>query len=798
MADIKGWRDMSETESSGRIIGTSVPRREIRRLAHGRGRYTDDFAMARMVHVAFVRSPHAHARILSIDVEAASKLDGVVRVFTGADIAAVCTPLVAVAPNRKGHKSAPQHVMAKGTTFWQGEPVAAVVAESRAVAEDATELVIVDYEPLEAVVDMDAALAPGSPVIHPEFSDNLAFAHVIEAGSGTAPFDTADVVVDHAFEFGRQTAVTLEPRTIIADYRAADGTLTVHQSHQSPFQMQDIFSRHLAIDEHKVRVICPDVGGGFGLKINVHGDEISTAAISRIMGRPVKFTADRLESFTADIHSRDHRATGRLAVSRDGDIQAMEIIDRSAIGPFTSYIRFGIAEGMMAITNAGAPYKVDNYRGEMKAAYVNKAIVGVYRGVGVPIACVVTEQLIDFAARAIDMDPVAFRRRNYLTEDAFPCVTSGGIPIDRMSPVRCLDSLVDIMDYDGLREEQSRRLGDGVYRGIGVASFIEGTAYGPGYYGPTEARVSTQEASTVRLEPSGKARCITSLTDQGQGTLTGVVQIVADRLGLGVDDVEAIGGDSAVTPYGGGAWASRGISMGGEATLIAANALRDNILALAGPILQTDPSTLTLAGGNVVNRDDGAERISLAEIGRIGHFRQDLLPAGLQPELAVTRSHVNNHAMFYVANGVQGCHLELDPETGMIRLLGHWVADDCGRVVNPLLVDEQLRGGVVQGLGAALFEHCQYDETGQMLNATLADYLVPMASEMPDIGTAHVETPEASTELGAKGVGEAGTIGAIAAVWLAVNDALRPLGARIGEQPFTPARVLKALAGARD
>ena len=784
---------MAEPEASGRIIGTSIPRREIRRLAHGGGRYTDDFDMARMVHVAFVRSPHAHARILSIDVDSAAGMAGVVRVVTGADIAEVCTPLVAVAANRPGHKSAPQHVMAIGTTFWQGEPVAAVVAVSRAVAEDAAELVFVDFEPLVAVVDMDEALAPESPVIHPDLGDNLAFAHVIEAGSGTAPFDGADVVVEHTFDFGRQTAVTLEPRTIIADYSPADETLTVHQSHQSPFQMQDIYCRHLAIDEHKVRVICPDVGGGFGLKINVHGDEIATVAISRILGRPVKFTADRLESFTADIHSRDHRVAARLAVSRDGDIEAMEVDNRSAIGPFTSYVRFGIAEGMMAITNAGAPYKLDNYRGEMKAAYVNKAIVGVYRGVGVPIACVVTEQLIDFAARAVGMDPVAFRRRNYLDEDAFPCTTAGGIPIDRLSLGRCLDRRVDIRDYDGLREEQSRRLDDGVHRGIGVATFIEATAYGPGYYGPTEARVSTQEGATVRLEPSGKVRCITSLTDQGQGTLTGVVQIVADRLGVGVDDVEAISGDSAVTPYGGGAWASRGISMGGEATLIAANALRENILALAGPILQADPATLDLSGGEVVNRADRIPRMSLAEVARIGHFRQDMLPAGLQPELAVTRSHVNNHSMFYVANGVQGCHVELDPETGMIRVLGHWVADDCGRVINPLLVDEQLRGGVVQGIGAALYEHCQYDETGQMLNATLADYLVPMASEMPDIGTAHVETPEESSELGAKGVGEAGTIGAIAAVWLAVNDALRPLGARIGEQPFTPERVLKAL-----
>ena len=460
----------------------------------------------------------------------------------------------------------------------------------------------------------------------------------------------------------------------------------------------------------------------------------------------------------------------------------MEVDDLSAIGAFTAFIRFGIAEGMMTITNAGAPYRVPAYRGAMRAAYVNKPIVGMYRGVGVPIACAVTEQLCDMAARAIGMDPVAFRRRNYLDPDSLPAASVGGIQLPRLSFAEALDRLVEVMDYHALRAEQATLRAQGIHRGIGVATFIEPTAYGPGYYGPSEAPVSTQEGATVKLEPSGKIRCITSVTDQGQGTLTGIAQIVADQLGVDIDDVDVIAGDSATTPFGGGAWASRGLAMGGEASLAAALALKENVLALAGPILQTDPASLDLKDGGVVDRDGGTARLTLREVARIGHFRQDTLPADLQPELAATRHHVPNRAHYYVAHGALGCHLELDPETGSIDLLGVWVADECGRIINPLLVDEQLRGGVVQGLGAAFFEECVYDSAGQLLNGTLADYLVPMASEMPDIVTAHIEGLEETTVLGAKGVGEGGTIGANAAAWLAVNDALAPFGAAVPAQ----------------
>jgi carbon-monoxide dehydrogenase large subunit len=718
-------------------------------------------------------------------------------VFTGKDIAAVCTPLLGIARHRAGHKSAPQPAMAVDKVVWQGEPVAAVVARSRAIAEDAAELVAVEWKELPAVVDAEPALAPGAAVIHPSLGDNHAFTHTINVGEPDRAFAEAHLVVEHVFRFDRQTGLPLEPRVIIAYYDPSAETLTVTQSHQSPYQMADIYCQHLGIPEHKVRVIAPDMGGGFGTKINVYGDELAVAAISKLVGRPVKYCVDRLESFVADAHSRDHVITARLAVADDGTITAMEMDDLAALGAYGMARRFSVAEGMMAITNNGAPYRFQHYRARTRNAYVNTGLIGMYRGVGVPLACVATEVLTDMAAARLGVDTVAFKRKNYRRLDEQPYVSPGGIPVDGASYHPCLDRLVEIMGYDGLRQDQAALRSRGVWRGIGISTFVEATAYGPAYYGPSEARISVQDGCTVRLEPTGKIRCVTSVTDQGQGTLTGLAQIMAGALGVAVDDVDVIAGDSAISPYGGGAWASRGMAMGGEAALKAALALRANILALAGAITQADPKDLDIENGAVVNRRSRMAAIGLAEVGKVGYFRQDTLPADFDVQLSVTRSHVVNNQLYYTANGITGVHLELDADTGLVRLLGIWAVDDCGRVVNPLLVDEQVRGGIVQGIGATLYEHCVYGADGQLQNGTMADYLVPMAAEMPEIVVAHVETPERTTLLGAKGVGEAGTIGAMGAVWVAVNDALRPLGAAVHRQPFTPERILEAIRTAR-
>ncbi len=783
---------MSDTAGAG-AVGRRLPRTEARRLARGRGRYTDDIQPLRALHVAFVRSPYAHARILGIDGAAALASPGVKRLVTGADVARVCAPWAGAADHLPGLRSPPIHPMAVEAALWQGAPVAAVVAETRALAEDAAERVEVEWRELPPVADPEAALAPGAALVHPALGDNLALETVIEAGDAARAFAEAAFVAERRLAFGRHTGVPLEPRTTIAAFDPVDSTLTVRQSHQAPWQMQDVYARHLGVPEHKIRVIAPDIGGGFGIKVNVYGDEVAVAAIAMLMGRTVKYVADRLESFVSDIHSRDQRVAGRIAVSREGDITGFEIDAVSAIGAVCGYRRVGVGEGLMVVRLGGAPYRHRNYRGRLRCVFENKVPIGMYRGVGQPIATAIAEQLVDDAAWAAGMDPVALRRRNYLTDDMYPYRTPGGVELQDMSLVRCLDDLVRAMDYESLRTEQARLRAGGVWRGVGVAAFVELTAVGPVYYGPAGARLTTGDGCTVRLEPSGKVRCVTSITDQGQGTLTGIAQIVADRLGVGMDDVAVVAGDTATAPYGGGAWASRGVTIGGEAAHAAAGALRDNVLEIAGAILQSDPAALDLADGQVCDAGTGTPRMSLAEIGEIGHFRQDTLPPGLQPQLAATRQYTLKHRPMVMANGVQASWLEVDPDTGFVTLLGHWSVEDCGRVVNPLLVDEQIRGGIVQGIGGALFEHCRYDADGQLRNGSLADYLVPMAGEMPDIQVAHVETPARGTALGTKGAGEGGAVGAGAAVLVAINDALRPLGARVDEMPATPERILHAL-----
>ena len=776
-------------------VGARIPRMELQRLLAGGGRYLDDIRLPRMLHAYCVRSPHAHARIRSMDLEAARRCEGVAGVFAAEDLNPLCEPFIGVALHRPGHRSPPQPLLAEGRALWQGQPVVVVVARTRALAEDAAELVAIDWEPLASVTTSSDALA-GHTLVHQEMGDNVAFDLTLTGGDPDAAFARADIIVEETFAFERQSALTLETRGIIADFNGADGSLTVWHSHQSPFQMQNIFSRHLRIPEHKVRVMAPDMGGGFGMKLNVYMDEIATAAASVRLRRPVKLSVDRLEAFVSDAHARDHVIHARMALSRSGEILAMEMDDVGAVGAYGMPLRFNVAEGMMAITLTGAPYAFENYRGRTRSVYVNKNILGLYRGVGMPLACIVTELLAERAADALRMDTVAFKRAAYRTKESLPCLTATKQRLETVSFHACLDKLTEMIGYDDLRREQEELRKKGIYRGIGIATFVEQTAYGPPYYGPSGAPISTQDGCSIRLEPSGALRCITSTTDQGQGTLTGIAQIIAQTLGVSADLVAVTGGDSSISPYGGGAWASRGIVFGGEAALKAATLLKDNILRLAATVSQMDPSALDVANGGVVDAATGREILSLSEVARIGYFRQDTLPPAFDVQLAVVANHAHNDKLCYISNGVQASYVEVDVETGFIKVLAQWAVDDCGRIINPLLVDEQVRGGIAQGIGAVLFEECRYDEAGSLLNGTLAEYLLPTADTMPDIEVGHVETIETSTRLGAKGIGEAGLIGAMGAVWVAVNDAIKPLGARIRHQPFTPERVLDAIAAA--
>ena len=774
-------------------IGKSVPRPNARRLLQGRGTYVDDLRLPLLLHAVFLRSPYAHARIKRIDTARAAQRSGVVRVATAADLAGLYTPWVGVLTHMKGMKSAPQHPLAPGRACWQGEPVAAVIAESRAIAEDAAAEIAVEWEELPPLTSPEAALAPGAAAIHPELGDNLAFARSIEAGAVDEAFARAAAVVSETFTFARHTGVCPETRSLLAEFNPADRQLTLHCSSQAPHMMKEIVLRHFALAESDVRVVCRDVGGSYGIKIHVYPDEMAVIALALLLGRSIKFVADRLESFVSDIHAREHRVTARMALGAAGEILAIDIDDLTGIGPYSTYPRSSAVEGNQVVNLVGSWYRCANYRARLAVAFQNKPPMSQYRAVGHPIACAVTEGLVDHGARALGIDPAELRRRNLLADDAYPCTSPAGLRFEKLSHQRALERMLTLMDYAGLRREQQALRARGVHRGIGLASFVEITNPGPAFYGVGGAPISAQDGCTLRLDPGGSVTCAISVTEQGQGTETMVAQIVASVLGIPVDRIRIVTGDTERTPYGGGTWASRGTGIGGEAALQAAKALRTNILALAGAMLQGAPSDLDLDEGWIIDGATGQRRIGLDEVGRVGYFRGDTLPPGVQPELVATRHYQPRDYPFAFTNGVQASWLELDIETGVITLLKHWVVEDCGTAVNPLLVDEQVRGGVVQGLGGALLEECLYDGAGQLLNGSLADYLVPMAGEMPNIDVAHLATPTATSELGAKGVGEAGTAGAPAAVMNAINDALSPFGARVAAQPFTPERILRAL-----
>jgi aerobic carbon-monoxide dehydrogenase large subunit len=775
-------------------IGRSVPRPNLERLTQGRGQYVSDVSLPRMAHVAFVRSPHAHARIKQIKAEAAKRAPGVIAVVTGAELAKVCTPWVGVLTHLKGLKSAPQHAIAVERACWQGEAVVAVVARTRALAEDAAELIEVEYQELPAVTDAETALDKATPVIHPELGDNLTFERTLDAGEVDKAFKESDAVVETTFLFGRHTGVTNEPRAVVADWNEGAQRMTVHHGTQAPHMMQNIFAKHLDLAEHQVRVITDDVGGSFGIKVHVYADEMATVALSKLLKRPVKYVADRIESFVTDIHARDHRIMARVGVTKDGRITAFEIDDLTGIGPYSVYPRTSGIEANQIVNLVGGPYACPNYRARARVVFQNKNVMCQYRAVGHPIATAVTEGLVELAAAKIGMDPVALRRKNLIADDAYPCGSASGLKFEKLSHHASLDKLIAMMGYDRLRKEQAGARGRGIYRGIGFAAFIEVTNPSAAFYGVGGARISSQDGATVRLDAQGAVICHTGVTEQGQGAEAVIAQVVATSFGVPIERVRVITGDTDNTPYGGGTWASRAAGIGGEAAWQAGKALRANVLAVAASILQADTKALDIRDAAVVDADTGRERIGLDEVARIAYFRPDTLPPGFQAELMATRHYVPRAWPFAFTNGIQASHLEVDVDTGFVTLLDHWVVEDCGTVINPQLVDEQIRGGVVQGIGAALFEHCLYDAQGQLLNGNMADYLVPMAAEMPDIAVGHVVTPTADSELGAKGAGEAGTAGAPGAVMNAVNDALRPLGATpITAMPITPGLVLAAL-----
>ncbi|MBV9555915.1 MAG: xanthine dehydrogenase family protein, partial [Pseudolabrys sp.] len=616
---------LSALDRPNSYIGRAVPRPNLRRLTHGRGQYISDVTLPRMAHVAYLRSPHAHARIKSIDADSAKKAPGVIAVVTGPELAKVITPWVGVLTHLKGIKSARRHAIAIERACWAGEAVCAVVARTRAEAEDACELIAIDYEELPAVTDAETALDRATPVIHPELGDNLTFERKLDVGEVDKAFASSDSTIETIFVFGRHTGVTNEPRAVVADWNEGEQRMTVYHGTQAPHMMQDLFAKHLGLEHQQVRVLTKDVGGSFGIKVHTYADEMATVALSKLLKRPVKFVADRIESFVTDIHARDHRVKAKIGVMKDGTITAFEIDDLTGIGPYSVYPRTSGIEANQVVNLTGGPYKCPNYRAQARVVFQNKNVMCQYRAVGHPIAVAVTEGLVDLAAAKIGMDPLEIRRRNLFADDGYPAQSASGLKFEQLSHHECLAHIDAMMNYARLRAEQKKLREQGVYRGIGFASFIEVTNPSAAFYGVGGARISSQDGATVKLDAQGMISIHSGVTEQGQGAEAVLAQCVATSFGVPIEKVRVVTGDTDNTPYGGGTWASRAAGIGGEAAWQAGKALRTNVLAVAASILQAKPDELDIVNGIVVDKSSATERLSLDELARIAYFRPDTL-----------------------------------------------------------------------------------------------------------------------------------------------------------------------------
>ena len=633
-------------------------------------------------------------------------------------------------------------------------------------------------------------------MIHPELGDNLCFERVHVAGDPDKGFADADAVVETTFVFGRHTGVSNEPRAIVADWNPGEQRLTVYQGTQAPHMMQNLFAKHLELEEHQVRVITKDVGGSFGIKVHTYADEMATVALSKLLKRPIKFVADRIESFVTDIHARDHRVKAKIGVKNDGTITAWEIDDLTGIGPYSVYPRTCGIEANQVVNLTGGPYTCPNYRARARVVFQNKNVMCQYRAVGHPIATAVTEGLVDLAPPKIGMDPLEIRRRNLIADDAL----SVAGPVRHQVRGAVAPRVAGASRRDDELRRPARRAGEAAQAGHLPRHRLCELRRGD----QSVARRSTASAArrsrrrTARpcgSTPPGAIFCHTGVTEQGQGAEAVIAQCVATGVrradGSGARHHRRHRQHALRRRHLGvarGRHRRRSRVAGRQGA--AAERARGRGQHLAGQA--RDARHPQRHRGRRRHRHRAHRRSH--ELARIAYFRPDTLPPGFQAELVATRHYVPRAWAFAFTNGIQASYLEVDTDSGFVKLLKHWCVEDCGTVINPQLVDEQVRGGVVQGIGAALFEHCLYDERGQLLNGNMADYLVPMAVEMPDIEVGHVVTPTADIELGAKGAGEAGTAGAPGCVMNAINDALRPLGAApLTDMPFTPDKILRAL-----
>ena len=765
-----------------KLVGKRIRRKEDPRLITGTATYVEDIKLPGMHHAVIVRSPHGAANVKGIDISKAAALPGVAAVFTGADITGVGS--VVCGADLPGLRKPVHHILAQSRVYYVGHPVAVVVATDRYIAADAADLVEVDYEVTQAVTDPEKALAEGAPAVHPEWPDNKAFVFLQKGGDMEKAFADAEVVVKQRITSQRLVPNAMETRGVVADWLQAEHSLTLFTSTQIPHLARTILAGQLGIDENRVRVVAPEVGGGFGSKLNVYAEEALMGFISRKIGKPVKWIESRRENFLVTIHGRGHVDYFEIAAKRDGTILGLKLKLIQDLGAYHQLLTPAIPT--LSVLMMPGLYNFRNIDAEVIGTFTNCVPTDAYRGAGRPEATHGIERMVDLLAAELNMDPAVIRFKNFVQPDQFPFPTATGLNYDSGDYGATLQKALDTIGYDDLRKQQAAARLEGRLMGIGISTYGELCAFGPSPATPAGG----WESATVRVEPSGKVTIHTGTSPHGQGQETSFAQLAADELGVSMDDIVVLHGDTSVIPYGIGTFGSRNTAVGGPALFYALQDIKEKVKKFGKMLLKSE--NVVFENGKCTCQLSGKE-VTFQTIAGAA-YRAMQLPPDTDPGLVATKFWEPSNFAFPF-----GAHIivsEVDRETGQIEIKRYVAVDDIGNQLNPLLVEGQVHGGAAQGLGQALWEHGIYDDNGQLMTGEFMDYAMPRASMMPWVECSHTTTPSPVNPLGVKGVGEAGTIGSTPAMVNSVMDALMPLGIRHLDMPLTPEKVWKAINGA--
>ena len=784
----------TSVEMRPKLVGARIKRTEDPRLLSGAGQYVDDLHPAGMVHVALVRSDQPHAAIRDIRADAAMDVPGLIAIFDATDLEGEIAPAIPTS-RMKNYYATPYWPLARGKVRYVGEPVVAVVAESRYAAEDAAGLIEIDYEPLPFAGRQVDAVRDDAPLLHEEAGSNVIISREFRRGEVEETLMAAPVVVRATFRMTRKSSSAMECRSYLAEYDKRKQALTLHSSSNIPGIVRDVLSKSMNIPGNRMRVVAPEVGGSFGGKGSLYHEEMLVCALARKLQRPVKYISDRLEELSSASQAFDELMEAELAVDFGGRFLGLRADVIGDIGAYSIYPWTGALEPVQVVSFMPGPYRIEHYHGRVRGVLTPKPPTGPYRGVGRPSSTFAMERLVDMAAQALGMDPAEIRRRNLITTEEFPYRTAPGIIWDQSAFQECLQAACDHADYPKLRQWQDEARAQGRWVGIGLSSYAELTGIGSRIAVAPGMPINTgTETSSIRIDSTGAIVAAFGIASHGQGLETTLAQVVADELGCRLEDIEVQHGDSAIVPQSSGTYASRSAVLAGGAATKASHVLKGKVMRAAAHLMNAPVEDLEAEGGVIRARKSNAS-LTFHEVADAVYNRMGAIPHDLREDLVATETYDP-----YFGTACSSSHLcvaEVDPQTFGVKILQYVVAEDCGRIINPMIVDGQVHGAVAQGIGAALLEEMHYDADGQLQTASFVDYLLPLASDVPDIGIVHIEAELPGTIGGFRGMGEGGTIGAPAAIANAISDALSPLGVGIDTLPATPERLFRLVSGHR-